>query len=200
MAMTLRDPASLPRGQQERRQRILAAANTLLEQGDYDAIQMRDIAREAEVALATIYRYFTSKEHLYAAALLEWAADFRSRGRPSPSGTETDEARLRRLMRRAVRSFERSPQMVRVITVLESSKDPNARACFDEFAALNTGALTDALASTDPATATAIIDTANSVMFTRLRSWSQGRTSIQDVQRHVERTLDLIFSPAPTSR
>ncbi len=199
MAMTLRDPASLPRGQQERRQRILQAATTLLEQADYDAIQIRDIAGEAGVALATIYRYFTSKEHLYAAALLEWAADFRGRGRPSSAGTETDEARLRRLMRRAVRSFERSPQMVRVITVLESSKDPNARACFDEFAALNAGALTDALSSMDPATAAAIIDAANSVMFTRLRSWSQGRTSIQDVQRHVERTLDLIFSP-PASR
>jgi TetR/AcrR family transcriptional regulator, cholesterol catabolism regulator len=199
MAMTLRDPASLPRGQQERRQRILSAANTLLEDGDYDAIQMRDIAGQAEVALATIYRYFTSKEHLYAAALLEWAADFRGRGRPSAPGAEADEARLRRLMRRAVRSFERSPQMVRVITVLESSKDPNARACFDEFAALNAGALTDALSATDADTASAIIDAANSVMFTRLRSWSQGRTSIQDVQRHVERTLDLIFSPAPTA-
>ena len=34
---------------------------------------MRDVAQEAGVALATVYRYFTSKEHLYAAALLEWA-------------------------------------------------------------------------------------------------------------------------------
>ena len=52
------------------------------------------------------------------------------------------------------------------------------------------------MASIDDATAAAIIETANSVMVTRLRSWSQGRTSIQDVHRHVERTLDLIFSPA----
>ena len=73
------DPASLPRGQQERRDRIVRAAITLLEHGEYDAIQMRDVAQEAGVALATVYRYFTSKEHLYAAALLEWAANFPAR-------------------------------------------------------------------------------------------------------------------------
>ena len=76
------DPDSLPRGQQERRDRIVRAAISLLEHGgEYDAIQMRDVALEAGVALGTVYRYFTSKEHLYAAALLEWAADFPAGGR-----------------------------------------------------------------------------------------------------------------------
>ncbi len=69
MTAVLPNPASLPRGQQERRQRIIKAAITLLETGEYDAIQMRDVAERAGVALATIYRYFTSKEHLYAAAI-----------------------------------------------------------------------------------------------------------------------------------
>ena len=80
-AAVLPDPATLPRGQQDRRGTIVRAAITLLEQGEYDAIQMRDVAEEAGVALATIYRYFTSKEHLYAAALLEWASAFPTQGR-----------------------------------------------------------------------------------------------------------------------
>lgn len=197
MALTFRDPASLPRGQQERRERIVRAAIALLEAGEYDAVQMRDVAQEAGVALATLYRYFTSKEHLYAAALLEWAGDFRARRRSSSAGADTDEARLRTLMRRAVRSFERYPQMIRAVMVLESSTDPNARALFEQFAVLNIGTLMDAMSSTDDDTAAAIIETANSVMVTRLRSWSQGRTSIQDVHRSVERTVDLIFSPPP---
>jgi AcrR family transcriptional regulator len=193
MAVLLPDPGTLPRGQQERRERIVRAATTLLEAGEYDAIQMRDVAREAGVALATIYRYFTSKEHLYAAALLEWAADFPRRSRSAPGGAD-DEARLRALMRRAVRAFERHPQMMRALIVLESSTDPNARALFEEFAALNVGALMDALSSTDPATAAAIVETANSVMVTRLRSWALGRASIRDVDRSVQQALDLIFS------
>src|SRR4029078_8064673 len=105
----LPDPATLPAGQQERRDRIVHAAFALLERGEYDAIQMRDVAREAGVALATLYRYFTSKEHLYAAALLAWASDF-PRARPAPgNGSATGEAQLRALMRRAVRAFEHYP-------------------------------------------------------------------------------------------
>ena len=122
-----RDPDSLPRGQQERRERIVRAAITLLEQGEYDAIQIRDVAQEAGVALGTVYRYFTSKEHLYAAALLEWAANFPTREPSKRADGRSDEAQLRALMRRAVRAFERYPQMMRVEIVIESSPDPNAR-------------------------------------------------------------------------
>lgn len=191
------DPASLPRAQRERRQRIVQAANRLLEQHEYDAVQMRDVAEEAGVALATIYRYFSSKEHLYAAALLEWAADY-PRGLQRDGGSaQTDEDRMRALMRRAVRAFERRPQMMRAVIVLESSQDPNARALFEQFAARNVAALTAALASTDPDTAAAIVETANSVMVTRLRSWALGRCTIRDVDRSVQRTLDLVFTSRP---
>jgi AcrR family transcriptional regulator len=194
----LPDPATLPAGQQERRDRIVRAAFGLLERGEYDAIQMRDVAREAGVALATIYRYFTSKEHLYAAALLEWAADYPRRGRPAADHVSS-EAQLRALMRRAVRAFEHYPQMMRVEIVLESSTDPNARALFDQFAGNNRRALMHALSSTDADTAAAIVETVNSVMVTRLRSWALGRGTIQDVDRSVQRTLDLIFTSPPFS-
>jgi TetR/AcrR family transcriptional regulator, cholesterol catabolism regulator len=194
----LPDPAALPRGQQERRDRIVRAAITLLEHGEYDAIQMRDVAQEAAVALATVYRYFTSKEHLYAAALLEWAANFPARDQSKRAGARSDEAQLRALMRRAVRAFERYPQMMRVEIVIESSPDPNARALFDQFAARNVGVLTNSLSSTDPDTAAAIVETVNSVLATRLRAWALGRITIADVDRSVQKTLDLIFpNPRP---
>ena len=190
------DPDSLPRGQQERRDRIVRAAISLLEHGgEYDEIQMRDVALEAGVALGTVYRYFTSKEHLYAAALLEWAANFPAREESKRTGGRSDEAQLRALMRRAVRAFERYPQMMRVEIVIESSPDPNARALFDQFASRNVGTLTSSLSSTDPETAAAIVATVNSVLATRLRAWALGRITIGDVDRSVQKTLDLIFAP-----
>jgi AcrR family transcriptional regulator len=188
------EPASLPRGQQERRDRIVRAAIALLEHGgEYDSIQMRDVAREASVALGTVYRYFTSKEHLYAAALLDWAGNFPGAGPSKRATDQSDEARLRALMRRAVRAFERYPQMMRAEIVLETSTDPNARALFDQFAALNRGVLTSALSSTDPEIAAGIVETANSVLAARLRSWALGRITISEVDRSVQRTIDLIF-------
>ena len=192
------DPDALPRGQQERRDRIVAAAISLLEQGrEYDEIQMRDVAREGGVALGTVYRYFTSKEHLYAAALLAWAANFPAR-EPAKRAGGSDETQLRALMRRAVRAFERYPQMMRVEIVIEASADPNARALFDQFAARNVGTLTEALGTTDPKTAAAIVETVNSVLATRLRSWALGRVTIADVDRSVQRAIDLIFSEPAT--
>ncbi len=196
-APALPAPATLPLGQQERRERIVQAAISLLERGEYDAIQMRDVARAAEVALATIYRYFSSKEHLYAAALLEWASDYPTRSHPPANGAATNEAQLRALMRRAVRAFEHYPQMMRVEIVLESSTDPNARALFDQFAGNNRRALMDALSSIDADAAAAIVETVNSVFVTRLRSWALGRATITDVDTSVQRTLDLIFASAP---
>jgi AcrR family transcriptional regulator len=177
---------------------VLDAVHDLLAERAPRDIQVKDIADHAQVSLAAIYRYFASKEHLYAAALLTWAADF-PRARPAATnGAATNEAQLRALMRRAARAFEHYPQMMRVEIVLESSTDPNARALFDEFAGNNRRALMDALSSVDADTAAAIVETVNSVFVTRLRSWALGRATIRDVDRSVQSTLDLIFA-APFS-
>ena len=56
------DPApgtALARSQAARRRRVLDAALRLAERGGFDAVQMRDVATEANVALGTVYRYFS---------------------------------------------------------------------------------------------------------------------------------------------
>lgn len=55
--------------QRERRRRIIRAASTLAAERDLDQVQMQDVAREAKVAIATLYRYFPSKTHLFMALL-----------------------------------------------------------------------------------------------------------------------------------
>ncbi len=56
--------------QRARRRRILNAAVSLARQGGYDAVQMREVAELAGVALGTLYRYFPSKVHLLSAAMV----------------------------------------------------------------------------------------------------------------------------------
>jgi AcrR family transcriptional regulator len=56
--------------QRARRRRILNAAVSLARQGGYDAVQMREVAELADVALGTLYRYFPSKVHLLSAAMV----------------------------------------------------------------------------------------------------------------------------------
>jgi AcrR family transcriptional regulator len=54
-----------PGWRMRRRARILEAASRLFAEGAYPAVQMDDVAREAGMSKATVYRYFRSKEALY---------------------------------------------------------------------------------------------------------------------------------------
>lgn len=63
--------------QAERRARVLRAAIDLAAEGGYDGVQMRAVAERADVALGTVYHYFSSKDHLLAESLSEWLATFR---------------------------------------------------------------------------------------------------------------------------
>lgn len=48
---------------------MLKAAVTLGSTLDFERVQMQDIATEAEVAIATLYRYFPSKVHLFVGVM-----------------------------------------------------------------------------------------------------------------------------------
>jgi AcrR family transcriptional regulator len=43
---------------------VLQAATAMLSAGGEEALQMKELAQRAEVALATLYRYFPSKDHV----------------------------------------------------------------------------------------------------------------------------------------
>lgn len=57
------------RNQRQRYQRILDAAVRLGSATDFERVQMQDVATEADVAIATLYRYFPSKAHLFVGVM-----------------------------------------------------------------------------------------------------------------------------------
>ena len=89
-------PDVLTASQAARRQRVIQAALELGAEGGYDAVQMRDVAVTANVALATIYRYFSSKDDLLAAAMTEWTGRLKSRVAQSPPRGRTAAERAAR--------------------------------------------------------------------------------------------------------
>jgi AcrR family transcriptional regulator len=56
----------LSSAQANRLDRLCRAARDLASEGGYAAVTMRDVAERAGVGLATVYRYFASKDHLIA--------------------------------------------------------------------------------------------------------------------------------------
>lgn len=113
----------LPTYQVMRRQRILDAAKSLLSTTDYESIQIRDVAAEANVALGTLYRYFSSKEHLYANVVYDWSVPFNSADQSWTEGLSTTE-RVQQRMRSALAAFERHPNFYKAILLLRSTSDP----------------------------------------------------------------------------
>ncbi|MFF1461866.1 TetR family transcriptional regulator [Streptomyces sp. NPDC058330] len=66
-------PAAEPQspGQKARYARILDVASRLGAERGLEHVQMHDVAKEAGVAIATLYRYFPSKTHLFTAIMAE---------------------------------------------------------------------------------------------------------------------------------
>jgi TetR/AcrR family transcriptional regulator, cholesterol catabolism regulator len=136
----------LPAYQAARRQRIVDAARSMLEAQPYEQIQIRDVAATAGVALGTLYRYFSSKEHLYAAVLLAWGTGFEGRGAAGAGPLRRLEARTRG----ALTAFERRPQFFRLLVLLLSSSDLNATALMDTFRQSLEGTILADLKELDP--------------------------------------------------
>ena len=68
--------------QRDRRRRILDATVSLASKGGFDAVQMRAVAEQADVALGTLYRYFPSKIHLLVSALARQFEDIEADAEP----------------------------------------------------------------------------------------------------------------------
>ena len=119
-------PETLRADQLARRQRIVRAALKALAGSDYEQVKISDVARDSGVALGTLYRYFASKEHLFAAVFVEWQGALKKKlERERPQG-ETEAERLRDVFHRTIRAFQLQPQFYRVVMVLTATTDPYA--------------------------------------------------------------------------
>jgi len=187
----IRSPA-LPPHQQARRDRIVRVALQLLNRREYDQIQMRDVAAGADVALGTLYRYFASKEHLYAAVMLEWMASFgrKLEREPLPAGARDA---VHEFMRRTIAAFVRKPQFLRLQIVLEGSTDSEAAALYAQFANRYFDAFQGMLPDLVPARVQLVERALGCVLAAMLREHAMGRAQVDEVYGTVLGTVDLIF-------
>jgi AcrR family transcriptional regulator len=199
--MTAEDrPASpaLTERQEARRRRILHASARLAGRGGFDAVQMREVAEAAGVALGTLYRYFPSKVHLLVATMQDQLQGMHTalRKRP-PEGTDPA-GRVAETLMRAFRSLQREPQladaMVRALTFADRGVSPEV----DTVSRLTTAIILDAMGTERPTpeqlSAVRVIEhTWHSALIT----WLSGRASIAQVKIDIEMVCRLIDLTAP---
>lgn len=186
-------PAVLNAGQQARRQSVIDAALTLLERRDYERIQVKDVADEAGVALGTLYHYFSSKEHLFAEVLVQWAGTLRTSLTRHPLWGNSPQQRLTEVLHRSVRAFQRQPQLARLVAALELSTDPFATEILERLDQTTTSVYLELLDGTDPGRSRRVVRTVDAVFDSLLRSWSAGRLPIVDLYDYLSDAVELIF-------
>jgi AcrR family transcriptional regulator len=184
---------SLPPGQRARRDGIVDAGLRLLRGNEYEQIQMRDVAVEAGVAIGTVYRYFQSKEHLFAEVLAEWAGTLRRRIDRAPLTGDTDAERLRDVLHRSVRAFHAKPQLVRVLMTLEASEDPFAGGIFARMNTSTTLIYREAIVGLPDDVADIVVKVAGATLDLLLRQWVMGRIPIADVYDQLTRAVNVLL-------
>jgi AcrR family transcriptional regulator len=178
--------------QAARRQRLLDAALELLETRGYERISVREVAESASVALATLYHYFPSKEHLFGEALVPWASALSSDVTRRPLRGTTPAARLEEAFLRSVRAFERRPQLAHLIGLFEVSDEPFAREVMARLDAATNDVYRGLLPDLPEDHAARIVRVLDAVLDSSLRAWSAGRRSISDVRRAVSDAVALL--------
>jgi AcrR family transcriptional regulator len=112
---------SLTERQAARRDWIVRAAMELAAEGGYDAVQMREVASRANVALGTLYRYFSSKDQLLVAVLSYWARELQQRLAARPAQGDSPADRVTDVLRRASRALQQAPELTSALVTALSS-------------------------------------------------------------------------------
>ena len=191
--------ATLTGAQAARRQRVIDAAMELGAEGGYDAVQMRDVAARAQVAMGTVYRYFSSKDHVLAAALAGWAESLEQRLAQVPPRGATSVDRVIDVLHRAVRGIDRQPRMMAAMVSAMSSLDPGAVACQEELGSTMERIIRRALGEPEPADVSDIIRILEHVWFSALLSWMNGRSDVRSMGSELETAARLLLRGADRS-
>ena len=187
-------PTALTRSQTARRQRVIAAAIELASAGGYDAVQMRDVATTAHVALGTIYRYFASKDHLLAATLVEWTRDLQARVLQRPARGSSPADRVVDVLQRATRNLERNPRLTAALITAVSAPDPAIKDCQREVNDIMVDVLSGAMADDVPDDLKAgVCRVMSHVWFSSLVGWVNGWGGGVDIGEELEVAARLLL-------
>jgi AcrR family transcriptional regulator len=182
-------------GQRARRRRILEAAAELATEGGFDAVQMREVAERADVALGTLYRYFPSKIHLLVSVLADEMEELRARMGTAASQSGDPVDRVTAVLQRSIRAMQRNPRLygavVRALMFGDESTADENQTVSDHMDAIVTAAMArDGSVTTDDDVAIARL--ISKIWLADILSWLAGRSTAEQMQADVALAVRLL--------
>ena len=180
-----------------RKQRLLSAATALAAEGGYDAVQMRDVAARAEVALGTLYRHYSSKDQLLLALLAHQASTLRERLDQRPPRGDAPADRVADVLRRATHALERQPRVTHAMVTAMSVSDDSAAPVKHEINETLRAIIVDAVGGAPVNDLDDIVRVLGSVWFAELTFWSSALTDAQAMADNLARAAALLLGNRP---
>jgi len=186
--------AALRATQLARRKRIVAAAMDLAAQGGYEAVQMRDVAARAKVALGTLYRYFSSKDQLLAFTWTDWSQELQVHLWRHPLRGASHAERINDFVRRVTSALEREPKLASALVKSMLSPDRSAEEPRKEVGAVMGRVVEEELALLRPSDREGIRDILGQVWYANLLLWVSGRIPASRLHENMETACRLLIS------
>ena len=184
---------ALTRSQAARRERVIRAALDLGAEGGYDAVQMRDVATRADVALGTIYRYFPSKDALLLGVMVHWLGDLEQRVTRRPPAGATTVERIMDVLERALRSMDRQPMLTTAVIGAMTSGEPASVDAIGEVTSTMARIMQSAFPDdVDPAVEASAAKVLGHVWWSATISWANGMGDIGWVAAELREAAELI--------
>ncbi|HEY8301202.1 MAG TPA: cholesterol catabolism transcriptional regulator KstR [Jatrophihabitans sp.] len=180
--------------QRDRRRRILDATLALASRGGYEAVQMRSVAEDADVALGTLYRYFPSKIHLLVSALAREIERTQDRMDRAILRGNSPYDRVMVMLGGITKAMQRDPHLTEAMTRALMFADASAAAEVDTVCRLTDGMFARAMSNSEPdAEQLAIARVISDVWLSNLVAWVTHRASADDVAERLELTVGLLL-------
>jgi AcrR family transcriptional regulator len=189
--------------QEARRRRILHTSAQLASRGGFDAVQMREVAEQSNVALGTLYRYFPSKIHLLVATMQDQLEHLHEALRRRPPSAQTPAERVAETLMRAFRAMQREPNLADAMVRALTFADRSVSAEVHTVSRLTTAIILDAMGLGDDAGPAATAEQISAVRViehtwhSALVTWLSGRASITQVRIDIETACRLIDLTSP---
>ncbi|MFR9674997.1 TetR family transcriptional regulator [Streptomyces sp. TR06-5] len=186
--------------QTERRRRILQATARLARRGGYDAVQMRTVAEQSEVALGTLYRYFPSKVHLLVATMQDQLAQLHTTLHRHPPAAPDPASRVTETLMRAFRQLQREPLLADAMVRALNFGDRSVCTEVDAVSRLTTALVLDAMGTTERPSPQQLsaVRVIGHTWHSALVAWLSGRSSIEQVTADIETVCALIAPRSPS--
>jgi TetR/AcrR family transcriptional regulator, cholesterol catabolism regulator len=184
-----------------RRAKLVEAVIDLVREVGPGAVQMRDVADRSGIALGTVYRYFSSKEHLLATALADWQERLTRRVLMPRAGEAAEISgdlteRVLTYVRKELRGFTRNPKIAELMVQVHTSADPHARDALARMSAMNDQVMERLLAGVAPERAEPIKYALGSILMNSLTYWVTGRITTAELTNQVESVTRLVLEHA----